>query len=268
MKLIATLLIIASLIAGLISSLTVYVPTLDSINPADELTLNAPAGIDPDAADDPGRPPEPRVDPSQSDEDIVLDAELIEQLRDDGETRVRVREADLLRWDLNWLFGLSVIGLIAGAMMLRHQRAAEARAMAEISDTQTDGPSPRELLETAVRRLEDLRGEVAALTDTKDRLNVIIAQVGEVQNEQLLPFVEARGKLVNQLGMTGYAQLMDQFAAAERELNRSWSAAADEVVDESVQSLRTAVHRFREALAQLPDPAVQTPLTRDDPTPG
>jgi hypothetical protein len=57
----------------------------------------------------------------------------------------------------------------------------------------------------------------------------------------------ARAELTSRLGLGGYARLMDAFAAAERAINRAWSAAADEVEAEAITSLDLASELLAEA---------------------
>ena len=61
------------------------------------------------------------------------------------------------------------------------------------------------------------------------------------------PFIAARPALVARLGLGGYAQLMDHFAAAERQLNRAWSAAADGYATDAVECLDNASTLLGEA---------------------
>ena len=56
-----------------------------------------------------------------------------------------------------------------------------------------------------------------------------------------LQVVEGRDALVADLGMAGYAELMDAFSRLERALNRAWSAAADGVPDEALRCVDEAV---------------------------
>ena len=51
--------------------------------------------------------------------------------------------------------------------------------------------------------------------------------------------------------MGGYAELMDRFAGAERQINRAWSAAADGVLPESHRCLANVPEMMREAESKL-----------------
>ena len=53
------------------------------------------------------------------------------------------------------------------------------------------------------------------------------------------------------MGLGGYAELMDGFAAMERQLNRAWSAAADRHLPEALLCLRAAQPMVVETLRKL-----------------
>jgi hypothetical protein len=48
----------------------------------------------------------------------------------------------------------------------------------------------------------------------------------------LATFVNARETMIHIHGLQAYADVMTQFAAAERSINRAWSASADGYIDE------------------------------------
>ncbi|PAY16837.1 hypothetical protein CKO51_24690 [Rhodopirellula sp. SM50] len=58
--------------------------------------------------------------------------------------------------------------------------------------------------------------------------------------EPLSEFADSRQALVKRFGISVYADVMTEFASAERYVNRSWSAAADGYVDEVDKSIRRA----------------------------
>lgn len=249
MKLIASLVIAASLVLGLIASVTAYVPRIDAIDPHREtLTLNAPAGQDPDD------PTKPLIMPVDEDgEEVMLTAATLEQLKDAGVERVRVKEFGVggwRRWDGLWLFVPAAIGLFIGAMMMRSVARKELAATAMAQDTPTTD-APEQLIDTAYKELTALRAELADMTDPEAKIRRILAALDRVHDHYFDPFVSARPVLVGRLGMTGYAQLMDKFAASERQFNRAWSAAADGVIDESETSLDNGVALLEETRQRL-----------------
>lgn len=242
MKLLAALIITASLVLGMIASVTAYVPTLDSIDPKDELTLNAVAGLNPD------NPAQPRVRPGGPGEETVLTAELIEQLKADGEDRVRVKEFAWSRWTHRWWFVLSAVGLLIGGGLIRFARQRE---LSRATAGPQDAVDPVAILQDAKSRLESLRSEIDQAADIDRQLELVITRLNEIQEACFEPFVSARPQLLNSFGMAGFAQLMDQFAAAERQLNRAWSAAADGVSEESFDCLDQGTAMLDGAIARL-----------------
>jgi hypothetical protein len=75
--------------------------------------------------------------------------------------------------------------------------------------------------------------------------------VDAIEEDQLTAFVDARPVIVGSHGLTGYAHIMDRFAAAERQLYRAWSSAADHALEESVVSLKQAVIELGATLDRL-----------------
>lgn len=242
MKISGVLLIVVSLVAGLIASTTAYLPRVDAIDAEDRLTLNAPAG---QAPDDPRSPLLVPDDP----EPVVLTADRLALLHEAGVQRVKVKEFAWPRWTHRWWFVAAAAGLILGAVMVRQ---ASRRQLAEMIATQQESrESPEDLLRQASDAVDRLRTEVAEMTDRPRQLQTIIDRLDEVHDQQLDPFVAAKPVLIGRLGMTGYAQLMDHFAAGERQVNRAWSAAADGVLEEAQIALEEASGQLRSALRRL-----------------
>ena len=62
--------------------------------------------------------------------------------------------------------------------------------------------------------------------------------------ESIADFVEARTALIHTYSMQHYADLMTDFAIAERYVNRAWCASADGYIDEVASSLDLALEKF------------------------
>ena len=69
--------------------------------------------------------------------------------------------------------------------------------------------------------------------------------------EDLRRFAEARESIVHLVGLQAYANIMSEFAAGERYVNRVWSASADGYTDEAARYLERAAAQFRQAQAEL-----------------
>lgn len=240
MKLGAYLLITICLVVGVVGALTAYLPRLDL---PDErligLTLNDVAGKR-HAADGGG--------PIASKNDTIT-AALLAELRAAGVGRVRVKEFGFDRWSGWWMFLLGCLGLGGGAVVvkreIRREIAASGQARAE------GGAGPEESLSSVLREVAALRQRLGTLPDEQARLRAIIETLGAAQQGGIASFVAARPVLLGRLGMSGFARLMDAFSAAERQVNRAWSAAADGVEAEATACLERAETLLGEAGARL-----------------
>ncbi|KAA0215329.1 MAG: hypothetical protein DYG94_04425 [Leptolyngbya sp. PLA3] len=174
--------------------------------------------------------------------DAALDPSTLADIRQAGVARVMVKHpagaggALLSRWSGKWVFLSAVGGLLVGAFLIR--RAARRAAVQSAGEHTVQRP------EDLVVRLRDelsaLRARLPGLSDDAARLRAIIEQLGEVQAALVPAFVETRPVLIAQRGLGGYARVMDLFAAAERKVNRAWSAAADGVLHESQSAIDEA----------------------------
>lgn len=182
----------------------------------------------------------------------LLIPELVELLEESGVRYVKVASFNFLRWPHWWLFVLSCAGLLGGAWMVRRAQkqalaaseAAETKAIEEATDAAT-------VFTRLSGRLHTLAEELDKAESEEDKLHSIVRYIGEIQRDDVPTFAADRPALVNRLGLAGYAELMDSFAAMERQLNRAWSAAADGHLPESLSSLRNAQPLLAETLRKL-----------------
>lgn len=181
-----------------------------------------------------------------------LTPELVALLTESGVTYAKVTEFSLTRWPHAWLFALSCLGLLAGAWMVRRARrlalaAADAAAPSAMEHA-TDAPT---VFARLSGRLNTLARELELATDDHARLAAIVHHIGLIQRDDVPAFVADRPALVNRLSLAGYAELMDSFAAMERQLNRAWSAAADAYLEEAQDCLRNAQPLVVETLRRM-----------------
>lgn len=144
-----------------------------------------------------------------------------------------VREVD---WPL--LVGALAPGVL-GLVLVRVAKAQEAgdvqRRTASLQKLET---SMGEIVRL-VDALWDEREEVGAY-DFKDRIDAeLVGPIGE--------FVEAREAMIDAFGLQAYADVMSEFASAERFLNRAWSASTDGYIDEVTRSLERSREQFHSA---------------------
>jgi hypothetical protein len=227
MKWLVGLVVVAGLSLGVVGALTAYTPSLRA---PDErligLTLNGAVSV--------AREGKPAVLAAKG---TKIDAERLALFRAAGVKRVRVREFSAGRWTGSPLFAGGAAALVAGAVAARVMRrpAAAAGAQGNVSYTEA---------------LERMEGEVTALRDIgsgEGWLRSVLDRLGAVQREDVPAVIAARRELTERLGLAGYAQFMDVFAAGERAVNRAWSSAADGHEAEAKQSLARAAELLRAA---------------------
>lgn len=103
---------------------------------------------------------------------------------------------------------------------------------------------------------ESLQNIVANLDDMNasgDSLSVesLREQIDSRLRDDLRRFADARESLIHLFGLQTYADLMSNFAAGERYINRVWSASADGYGTEARNYLERAARQFRHASDQL-----------------
>ena len=162
------------------------------------------------------------------------------QLRQNGVTRVRIKEFTFQRWELSWLFVLAAAGLILGARIVTR---AAAREIVEHGSTRQSGQvnNPQQAVQTILDIARSLHEDLPKLSTESEKANVILTRIDRVQKHLSMQIVDSRNILISQLGLTGFAEFMDAYSRMERALNRAWSAAADGVLDEALDCISAAV---------------------------
>jgi len=154
---------------------------------------------------------------------------------------------------VNWtLFGIAAFAAIAGVIIAKRAD----RAMA------TSGS----VLETNRNELNDSIGNIVRdlgeMTDgTSAKGEALRDWIDEKLRPDLRRFVEARGSMVHLFGLQTYADIMSEFAAGERYVNRVWSASADGYDDEAERYVRRAAEQFKHAQSLLLEAARQNQIS-------
>ena len=276
MKHIGNLLLTVSLIVGMISAATSY---LGYVGPADGFLedgeparLKAAAGaiaptaeklaelraayeageLTAEAYTSQRKASTPVLDAAEDEGGTRLDAARLAQLEGADIETVFTKSFSFGRWRYWWVFLLSAIGLFAGSMLVRRGAKLEIAAAAGASGGgEATAGSPDAALAGLAEAVRSLRADLDGLPDDRARLNAILERLSEAQRAHIDTFVGARPLLVARNGLGGYAELMDRFAAAERQLNRAWCAAADGVLEEATDCLATAEELLGEAQTKL-----------------
>jgi hypothetical protein len=103
----------------------------------------------------------------------------------------------------------------------------------------------RESIANVVNDLSDvIEGELTQGAVLRDRIDLKI-------REDLRRFADARESMIHLFGLQTYADIMSNFAAGERYINRVWSASADGYDGEANTYLKKAAGQFDEARQQL-----------------
>jgi hypothetical protein len=141
---------------------------------------------------------------------------------------------------INWLWfipcaALGVAGVVIVRMQLRSKAVLADFAAAKLGDVKNS-------ITEIVTRIHLLEAENKSLHP-----NDVHRRIDELFPEQLALFVNARASLGQAFGLQAYAEVMSEFAAGERYLNRAWSASVDGYIDEVADALARAKYQFQEA---------------------
>lgn len=144
----------------------------------------------------------------------------------------------------NWvIFVPAAVIAIAGVIVLKRQAQGEARS------EQVLGANRVELSESLTNIVNNLEQILAAGDSIPiDRLR---REIDERLRDDLRRFADARESLVHLFSLQTYADIMSEFAAGERYVNRVWSASADGYDTEARNYLEKAAVQFRDANRQL-----------------
>ncbi len=144
----------------------------------------------------------------------------------------------------NWGYFIpAAIGAIAGVFILKRQSRGEARAEHVLTANRAElGQS----LSNIINGLESINSNSESLSTLELR-----DAIDERLRDDLRRFADARESLIHLYGLQTYADIMSDFAAGERYVNRVWSAAADDYQAEAWTYVGKALDRFREATGRL-----------------
>lgn len=228
MKIFTPLLLTLSLALGTIAAITAYLPQMDDVEDALAngviLELGASSGktTGPDGIEKPVATAGERLTP-----------QLLAELRAAGVERVRVRQFAFARWSHRWLFAAAAAGLVAGAVLIRRQRRDIV--------TEAVSGSPEAAMAAVKEVLSKLAADLPALSEKPDGMREVTGVLGELQVTHIDIIVQAREHIIAAGGLAGFAAFMSSFAVMERQVNRAWSAAADDAAGEVAECLKRAI---------------------------
>jgi hypothetical protein len=119
------------------------------------------------------------------------------------------------------------------------------------SGTAGEGGAVDELVEI----LKRLHTTLNQWSQTSEKLDVydVHGMIDRELVDDLGRFAELRESIIPEFGLDHYAQVMTEFALAERTVNRAWSASADGYVDEVQACLERATQHLAAAGEKLDD---------------
>ena len=148
---------------------------------------------------------------------------------------ISVLDPRLVDW--NYLVPVLAFGL-AGLWIYRKAAHAQTRA----GDLLAGNISTLESsLSNILANLEDLHARGDDLPVYEARF-----EIDRLFREDLNNFAEARESMIHVFGIQNYADVMSNFAAGERYINRVWSASTDGYVDEVRNYIERARDQFIE----------------------
>jgi len=145
--------------------------------------------------------------------------------------------------NVNWtIFIAMAAASIVGLVIYKMQVGALARSEEVL---ETNRVELRESIANVVSDLGELTsGDISRGAVLRDRIDLKL-------REDLRRFADARQSMVHLFGLQTYADIMSNFAAGERYINRVWSASADGYDEEAEAYLHKAAGQFDEARQQL-----------------
>ncbi len=151
---------------------------------------------------------------------------------------------------IDWpLFAAAALAAIAGVVLAKRADSATATSASVLEMNRNE---LNESIANIVRDLEEVTdGDMPTGEDLRAWIDV------KLRND-LRRFAEARESMVHLYGLQMYADIMSEFAAGERYVNRVWSSAADGYDDESHRYLQRASGQFRHAQSQLQEAATNS----------
>lgn len=145
---------------------------------------------------------------------------------------------------VEWLmFTVAAFSAISGVLLIKRDERGTAKSASVLSANRTE---LSDSLGKIVSNLEDITasGEAIATDALRDAIDTRL-------RDDLRRFADARETLIHLFGLQVYANLMSNFAAGERYINRVWSASADGYEAEARNYLHKAARQFRDAQDQL-----------------
>ena len=133
-------------------------------------------------------------------------------------------------------FALAIAFSVVGVVLARVGARKEARASDKVTGNIRN-------LEESIERIANNAVELVAANRDMHPCDVH-GRIDELFIEDLAVFADARETIAHVHGLEAFADVMNEFAAGERYLNRVWSASVDGYIDEVRDYLTRAKEQF------------------------
>lgn len=183
----------------------------------------------------------------------------LKSLTDDGAEKGRYELPDLSGvvvpedgWHLipwTWYIPAAVV-CIAGIVMIRLGSSAQSQ---KSEKSEASLAEIRERIANVIESVSRLSKETDTLAPSK-----IAKRIDDDIADDLRVFADGRDSITLEYGLNVFADVMTQFAAGERAINRAWSASADGYVDEAATCLHRGEQLMR-AAQEILENAPQVP---------
>ena len=158
---------------------------------------------------------------------------------------VRHSDTEQLEWQtIEW--GWYIASFLIGTMGVILMRVSATSSITQSHKLDSDLST----IETSLNKLID---KLTLYNQSRDSINVydVHQKIDDDLMEDLNAFVDARESLIHLYDLQSYANLMNEFAGSERNINRAWSASADGYIDEVWICLEHALEKMKAARTLL-----------------
>lgn len=150
-------------------------------------------------------------------------------------------------WDpasIQWAyFAAAVTAGIVGIVLIRTSHSKTHRSEEKLT---ANMQIIRDSMTRIVENINTLNAEKGSINtyDVRHRID-------ELFLDDINAFIDARHSITHVYSLQVYADIMSDFAAAERYLNRTWSASADGYIDEVNAYIEKTAKQFAAALEKI-----------------
>lgn len=151
----------------------------------------------------------------------------------------------------NWtLFVPAAVIALIGLLILKRAASGNATSVEVLTANKAE-------LQSSIANVVSGLGDIVARRDSL-ATDAIRREIDTLLRDDLRRFAEARESMVHLFGIQTYADIMSEFAAGERNVNRVWSASTDGYRNEAYRYLDRALGRFTDTQTQLDEAVART----------